>query len=145
MRVRQSLFIALLGSALALSACDVSDQANDAATIEPGSGNRVADLEAELNEVRAANELLKAAARGSVDAPADAPMDDIPLADQAMPAPVDMCYKDYCPCDPPQGGPDSVLCDQLEAGIPVEVDMMIAGRGMREGRRQLEEIDRGDF
>ena len=50
---------------------------------------------------------------------------------------VAMCYKDYCPCDPPQGGPDSVLCDQLEEGIRPEVDLMIAGRGMREARRQL--------
>lgn len=50
---------------------------------------------------------------------------------------VAMCYKDYCPCDPPQGGPDSVLCDQLEEGIRPEVDLMIAGRGMREARRQI--------
>jgi hypothetical protein len=48
-----------------------------------------------------------------------------------------MCYKDYCPCDPPQEGMDSILCDQLEAGVPVDVQLMIAGRGGREYRRQM--------
>lgn len=58
----------------------------------------------------------------------------------SQPAPA-MCLKDYCPCDQPQDGPDSVLCDQLEQGIPVDQQMMIAGRGMREGRRQLRALD----
>jgi anti-sigma factor RsiW len=48
-----------------------------------------------------------------------------------------MCFKDYCPCDPPQEGMDSILCDQLEQGMEVDTRMMIAGRGGREMRRQL--------
>lgn len=48
-----------------------------------------------------------------------------------------MCYKDYCPCKAPQGGPDMILCDQLEQGIDPAVDLMIAGRKMREARRQV--------
>ncbi len=52
-----------------------------------------------------------------------------------------MCYKDYCPCDPPQGGPDQIICDQLEEGIDVPVEMLISGRGMREARRQMAEGD----
>ena len=48
-----------------------------------------------------------------------------------------MCFKDYCPCDPPQEGMDSILCDQLEQGIEVDTRMMIAGRGGREMRRQM--------
>ncbi|MFC3699933.1 hypothetical protein ACFOOJ_21080 [Sphingobium xenophagum] len=51
--------------------------------------------------------------------------------------PQNMCYKDYCPCEGEQGGPDMTLCDQLEQGIAVDVRMMIAGRSMREVRRQL--------
>ena len=55
--------------------------------------------------------------------------------------PIDMCYKDYCPCEPPQDGMDSLLCDQLEERREVSIDMMIAGRGMREARRQMDEIN----
>ncbi|MFZ5701801.1 MULTISPECIES: hypothetical protein [Pseudomonadota] len=58
----------------------------------------------------------------------------LPAAD---PEPVDLCYKDYCPCEPPQGGPDMQACDMLQAGIPVDDRMMIAGRAMREARRQI--------
>ena len=55
----------------------------------------------------------------------------------AEPEPLDLCYKDYCPCEPPQGGPDMQACDMLQAGIPVDARMMIAGRAMREARRQI--------
>jgi hypothetical protein len=48
-----------------------------------------------------------------------------------------MCYKDYCPCDGPQGGPDEVLCDQLEQGSDPSADLMIAGRKMRQARREV--------
>ncbi|WP_301090102.1 hypothetical protein [Sphingomonas sp.] len=63
-----------------------------------------------------------------------------PLAGKSS-SPVEMCFKDYCPCDPPQGGPDTVICDQLEQGIPVDIQLMIGGRGMREARRQMAEGD----
>ncbi len=62
------------------------------------------------------------------------------VADAGASAPVHsvaMCFKDYCPCEAPQGGPDSVLCDQLEEGIEPDIQLMIAGRGMREARRQM--------
>jgi hypothetical protein len=58
----------------------------------------------------------------------------------AAPAPSrypDMCYKDYCPCKGPQGGPDEVLCDQLEQGTDPSADLMIAGRKMRQARREV--------
>lgn len=51
-----------------------------------------------------------------------------------------MCYKDYCPCDPPQEGMDSIICDQLQSGIAVAPETMIAGRGSREYRRQAAAI-----
>lgn len=51
-----------------------------------------------------------------------------------------MCYKDYCPCSKPQEGMDSIICDQLEAGIDVPTETMIAGRGGREYRRQAAEL-----
>lgn len=53
---------------------------------------------------------------------------------------VSMCFKDYCPCDQPQEGMDSILCDQLEAGLEVSIESMIAGRGGREARRQMAEM-----
>ncbi|WP_373487473.1 hypothetical protein [Blastomonas sp.] len=58
------------------------------------------------------------------------------------PEPLDLCFKDYCPCEPPQGGPDMLLCDMLETGQPVDEQMLISGRAMREVRRQL---DTGDY
>lgn len=54
---------------------------------------------------------------------------------------VAMCYKDYCPCDPPVEGPDMPLCDQLGEGIQPDVELMIAARAMREARRQIEAAD----
>lgn len=46
-----------------------------------------------------------------------------------------MCYKDYCPCEGAQGGPDEILCDQLEQGVDPAVDLMIAARKMRQARQ----------
>lgn len=71
--------------------------------------------------------------------PESASLADAP--EKAVPQYPGNCYKDYCPCEPPQGGPDQLLCDQLEEGIEVDVQLMIAGRGMREARRQLQETD----
>jgi uncharacterized coiled-coil protein SlyX len=48
-----------------------------------------------------------------------------------------MCYKEYCPCKPPQGGPDKDLCRQLEQGQDPAVELMIAGRKLREERLQI--------
>jgi hypothetical protein len=58
----------------------------------------------------------------------------IPAAPSRYPG---MCYKDYCPCKGPQGGPDEVLCDQLEQGTDPPADLMIAGRKMRQARREV--------
>lgn len=51
-----------------------------------------------------------------------------------------LCYKDYCPCEQPQEGMDMILCDQLEEGLDVPIELMIAGRGSRESRRQMREL-----
>jgi hypothetical protein len=47
-----------------------------------------------------------------------------------------MCYKDYCPCTGPQGGPDEVLCGQLEQGQEPALELMVTGRKLREERRK---------
>lgn len=110
-----------------------------------GSGNAgmVADnMEAEAETTGPAiapsaktNTSAKAAtsARTGID-----PEDPNDLVSRVADGTLDMCYKDYCPCEGEQGGPDTPLCDQLEQGIQPPVDLMIAGRAMREGRRQLE-------
>ncbi len=66
------------------------------------------------------------------------PEDPNDLVSRIADGSLNMCYKDYCPCEGEQGGPDMPLCDQLEQGIQPPIDLMIAGRAMREGRRQLE-------
>ena len=76
----------------------------------------------------------------------DKAIEDLNRGDQAEAAPViapppsrypSMCYKGYCPCKTPQGGPDMILCDRLEQGNDPAVELMIAGRKMREARRQM--------
>jgi hypothetical protein len=76
------------------------------------------------------------AAAGTADSGPDAPAADVASATKYP----GNCYKDYCPCEQPQEGMDSVLCDQLEAGLDVPIESMIAGRGFREARRQAAEL-----
>ena len=54
--------------------------------------------------------------------------------------PQNLCWQDYRPCDPPQGGPDAGFCRQLLAGIYVDEELLAAGAMMRDARQQL-----GDF
>lgn len=91
---------------------------------------------------KAADEAERAAVEAFENAEREASTPAIPKPEPmaAQPEPVAMCYKDYCPCEGEQGGPDMLLCDRLEAGLPVETDMMITGRTMREARRQLAEF-----
>lgn len=60
---------------------------------------------------------------------------------------VAMCFQDYCPCDPPQGGPDAGLCRQLRAGMDVDPELMSAAAMMRDARRQISEFEaeHGEF
>lgn len=143
----------LIAASLALAACsgdpperpterrqDVNTSAP--ATIAAGNPRRdgeIARLEAEIRKLEAA--------AAPVEGVAGAPMDDISKDDQAADGAEQaalsrsrMCFKDYCPCDPPQQGMDTVLCDQLEQGLEVDVELMIAGRGFREARRQAAEL-----
>jgi hypothetical protein len=55
--------------------------------------------------------------------------------------PADLCFQDYCPCAPPQGGPDAGLCRQLRAGLSVEDDVMSAAAMMRDARKQMDEFE----
>jgi hypothetical protein len=56
--------------------------------------------------------------------------------------PPSLCWQDYCPCEPPQGGPDQMLCRRLRAGLPVDDELMSAGAGLRDAREQLEQWER---
>lgn len=53
-----------------------------------------------------------------------------------------LCWQDYCPCDPPQGGPDKGLCRQLRAGIAVDPEIMASAAMMRDARQQLDDFER---
>lgn len=55
--------------------------------------------------------------------------------------PQSLCWQDYCPCEPPQGGPDEFLCRRLRAGLPVDDEQLSIGAGMRDARRQIDEFD----
>ncbi len=58
--------------------------------------------------------------------------------------PADLCWQDYCPCDPPQGGPDAFLCRRFRAGLPVDEDQLSIAAGMRDVRKQIEECERNN-
>jgi hypothetical protein len=47
-----------------------------------------------------------------------------------------LCWEEYCPCDPPRGGPDQLLCDSLRRG-EIDAKMLSVGKSMRDVRRQL--------
>lgn len=47
-----------------------------------------------------------------------------------------LCWEGYCPCDPPQGGPDQLLCDSLRRG-EVDVKMLSVGKSMRSARAEM--------
>jgi hypothetical protein len=49
-----------------------------------------------------------------------------------------LCWEGYCPCEPPQGGPDQLLCDALRRG-DADPKMLSVGKSMRETRRQISE------
>ena len=49
-----------------------------------------------------------------------------------------VCWEGYCPCEPPQGGPDQLLCDALRRG-DADPKMLSVGKSMRETRRQISE------
>lgn len=78
------------------------------------------------------------------EAPAAGPMHDIGDEEATSSTAASQypgnCYKDYCPCEAPQEGMDTLLCDQLEEGLEVDVQLMIAGRGFKEARRQAAEF-----
>src|SRR4051812_41733894 len=114
---------------LLLSACGPADQtrqlqeqSNQIAGLKSQLAQRdamLADLKAEAQRLKVAPAL---AGSGNVnDGREEAPKEAVAKAPQSRYP--NNCFKDYCPCDPPQGGPDSVLCDQLEAGENVDLDL----------------------
>lgn len=103
---------------------------------------------------KAADAALEDASKGAAGVGGTAKAEAADIADldaemnepEVEPRPIEQqypgnCYKDYCPCEPPQGGPDQLICDRLEEGLSVDVEMMINGRALREARRQLEEFE----
>jgi hypothetical protein len=105
---------------------------------DPIQAEKPADLESELERLQAENEALRrAATERQRPRAASSPAKKRVSKASAKPRSQSACYKDYCPCSQPQEGMDSVLCDQLEAGVQVPIESMIAGRGGREYRRQM--------
>lgn len=48
-----------------------------------------------------------------------------------------MCYKDYCPCQGKQSSIDMMLCDRLEEGLDVDLEMMISARSLRQAEKEM--------
>lgn len=80
---------------------------------------------------------------GANQASASAPVEPAAAAPEPRPRPepVAMCWQDYCPCEPPQGGPDQGICRQLRAGMHVEDQMMAAAAMMRDARKQMADFE----
>lgn len=75
----------------------------------------------------------------------DGPMDDLTIENTPKHIGrevVSMCWQDYCPCDPPQGGADKGLCRQLKAGMKVDDEIMAAAAMSRDAREQLDQWER---
>ena len=53
--------------------------------------------------------------------------------------PAKLCWEGYCPCDPPQGGSDQLLCDSLRRG-EVDPKMLSVGKSMRKARAEMSEF-----
>lgn len=128
--------------ALSLSACSnvPSTQVADLQGQLRERNKTIASLQRDLAAEKALVAAMRNVEAAEVRARQSTPPVATPANDEPATQAVAMCFKDYCPCDPPQGGPDTVLCDQLEAGIEPDIQSMIAGRGMREARRQLADM-----
>lgn len=77
-----------------------------------------------------------------IDVAETEPMDGL-TEEATADAPQSLCWQDYCPCEPPQGGMDEMLCRRLRAGLPVDDEMMSAGAGFRDAREQMDELESG--
>lgn len=124
--------VVIVLAAAALAACgDIQDRTRENSTAAPS-----ADSNTEL--ATAAADMADGAEVAALTAPQPrpAPAEPEPEAD-----PVELCWQDYCPCDPPQGGMDQMLCRRLRAGLPVDDEMMSAGAGFRDARQQMEEFE----
>ncbi len=93
---------------------------------------------ADLLEVNTSTETAIDALPAKPAAEPPAPVKPPPAAAAEPP---DLCWQDYCPCDPPQGGPDKGLCRQLRAGLPVDDEVMSIGAMARDARQQLDEFE----
>lgn len=109
------------------------------ATNEQLEAHQRAEIDRLRNQVA---ELERERARMATPAPDRSARQATAARREPRPEPADMCWQGYCPCDPPQGGPDSFLCDRLRAGLPVDDEQMSIGSGMREARRQIDEFER---
>lgn len=97
---------------------------------------------AALSPVKPAPAATKPAATPPADVADTEPMDGF-TGEAAADPPQSLCWQDYCPCEPPQGGMDEMLCRRLRAGLPVDDEMMSAGAGFRDAREQMDELDTG--
>lgn len=61
------------------------------------------------------------------------------IVKKAKVQPVRLCWEGYCPCDPPQGGPDQLLCDSLRRG-EIDPKMLSIGKSMRKARADMSEF-----
>jgi hypothetical protein len=93
------------------------------------------------------SELVGEAAPNLARAPKSEPVSEREVRREPIEEAVNMCWQNYCPCDPPQGGPDKFYCDRLKAGLPVDDEQMSLGSGARDARKQMAdfEAEHGSF
>lgn len=137
--MRRLLVLACLGALVACSPPKAnSPTVNDTAALE-NAQTEIAKLQAEIDRLKAPPRVSPAAPKAvAPPRPALAEAPERPASRAA----VKMCWQDYCPCDPPQGGPDKFLCQRLRAGLPVDDEQMSGAAGLREARRQIDEFGR---
>lgn len=131
MKISMIVLAVLLGACTPDHAPEPQPTKSSSATVSP----QIDAAASALAEEAASYQLYKI---GKATDQADVPDEAISTPRTKPVTTIDLCWEGYCPCDPPQGGPDQLLCDQLRMGNR-DPQMLSAGKAMREARRQIEE------
>jgi Flp pilus assembly protein TadB len=131
----KAIFIGFI--AIAAVAATAGCQKSDEQMSSEATTQLIVQKNTEISALKAEVEALRAAAsRRPAVTGVEASQTKQPTKSADRPTQA-MCFKDYCPCDEEQAGMEKLLCDRLEAGLPVETEMMINARSMLDVRRQI--------
>jgi hypothetical protein len=110
----------------------IFNQSEVDAAIAKGTSDEVSEKKIELELAEA---MAEAERRAAKPAPKTSESTLVNLKE------LNLCWQDYCPCEPPQGGADAMLCRQLKDGQNVDGEVLAGASGMRDVRKQMKEYE----